>query len=95
MNVFDNDTTFEMRQTGMNSLRNDNGAVGRVLWRAVDDEAFRRRTFSNLGLALAEFGFILTDAEMAAVRDLWSSFDTKNERSAYQRIMAAARRYTR
>ncbi len=79
----------------MNSLRNDNGTVGRVLWRAVDDETFRRRTLSNLGLALAEFGFILTDAEMAAVRDLWGGFDTTNERTAYQRIIAAARRYTR
>ena len=49
----------------------------------------------NLGVALAEDGFILTDAEMAAMRESWETLDGLQERAAYERIMAMARLYRR
>ena len=67
--------------------------VGRVLWRAVEDTDFRRRTLGNLGTALAEEGFLLTDDEMRTVRGHWESLQGLSERRAYERIMAFARAY--
>ena len=70
-------------------------AVGRVLWRAAEDGEFRRRALANLGTALAEEGFILTDAEMAALRSCWEPLAGLAERAAYERIAALARGHRR
>jgi hypothetical protein len=50
---------------------------------------------SDLGGTLAEEGFILTDAEMAVLRDLWDALAGLSERNAFERICAAARGYQR
>ena len=70
-------------------------AIGRVLIRAVDSAEFRRRMLSGMGAALAEEGFILTDAEMSIMRDIAESLEGLNERSAHERVMALARTYRR
>ena len=69
--------------------------VGRVLWRAVEDAGFRRRALSNLGSALAEEGFILSDDEMTTLRGCWEPLPALSERAAYERLMAMARPYRR
>ncbi len=69
--------------------------VGRVLWRAVEDSDFRRRAIQNLGSALAEDGFILSDDEMRELRNCWEPIQALSERAAYERIMANARGYRR
>lgn len=71
------------------------GIIGRVLWRAAEDEDFRRRALNNLGTALAEDGFILDDAEMGLLRDQWERLRGLREREAYERITAMARAYRR
>ena len=70
-------------------------AVGRVLWRAAEDEDFRRRALRNLGTALAEDGFVLSDAEMALLREQWEMVRGLREREAFERIAALARSYRR
>ncbi len=66
-------------------------AVRRALWRAAQDPDFRRRSLANLGMALAEDGFILTDAEMADLRNWWELLRGLSERASYERISALAR----
>ena len=69
--------------------------VRRALWQAAEDVNFRRRSLSNLGMALAEEGFILTDAEMSALRTLWEPLCELSERAASERIAALARFHPR
>ena len=69
--------------------------IGRALWRAAEDADFRRRALRDFGAALAEEGFILTDAEMAAWREFWEPLRALSERRAYERILAMARAYRR
>jgi len=70
-------------------------AVGRILWRAVENAEFRRRAMQNLGTALAEEGFVISDDEMETLRTCWESVDSLGERAAYERISAMARGYRR
>ncbi len=72
-----------------------NSAVGRVLWKAVDDAAFRRRLLQDLGNSLAEEGFILSDDEMRTLRNCWESVSGLSERRALEQIAAFARGYAR
>jgi hypothetical protein len=69
--------------------------LGRILWRAADDDDFRRRALLNLGMALAEEGFILTDAEMREIRYWWDEIETLSPRASHERIQALARAYRR
>jgi hypothetical protein len=69
--------------------------VARVLWRAAGDEEFRSRTIENLGLALAQEGFILNDGEMALVRTWWEELQCLTARGAAERIQALARAHRR
>ena len=69
--------------------------MGRALWRAVEDTHFRQRTLHNLGAALAEEGFILTDSEMSLMREFWDSLAGLSERASFERIAARARAYRR
>ncbi len=69
--------------------------VRRALWRAANDPDFRRRTLLNLGMALAEDGFILTNEEMAVMRDWWEPLCGLSERAAYERLAALARSHPR
>lgn len=71
----------------------DRSTIGRVLWRAVEDEAFRQRTLDNLGMALAQEGFILNDAEMRQLNAWWAEILTMSKRGAAERIQALARAY--
>ena len=57
----------------------------------MEDADFRRRSLHNLGMALAEEGFILSDAEMAQVRGFWEPLSGASERAAYERLAALAR----
>lgn len=70
-------------------------AIGRALWKAAEDADFRRRCLGNLGTALAEEGFILTDAEMSTLRGYFESLVGLRERVAYERLAAMARGYRR
>jgi hypothetical protein len=70
-------------------------SIRRALWKAAEDVDFRRRSLSNLGLALAEEGIILTDAEMTTMRNLWEPLRGLSERAAYERITALARFHPR
>lgn len=45
----------------------------------------------NMGFALAEEGFILSDDQMAVMRDFWETLSGLNERAAYERIAAKER----
>lgn len=69
--------------------------IGKALWRAAEDAGFRSRTLHNLGAALAEEGFILSDEEMTTLRRYWEPLFGLPERAAYERIMALARMYGR
>lgn len=69
--------------------------VGRALWRAVEDAHFRKRFLRDMGGALAEEGFILTDAEMATFRRYTEALAGLGERAAYERITALARQHPR
>ena len=69
--------------------------IGKVLWKAARETEFRTRALRNLGSALAEEGFILSDAEMTKLRDFWESLTDLSERAAYERIMATARMWGR
>lgn len=66
-------------------------AVARVLHHAVEDTDFRRRTLANLGQALAEASFVLSDEEMATLRTFWEPLRGLSERAAYERLQALAR----
>ncbi len=70
-------------------------AVSRVFRHAARDPEFRRRALQNLGTALAEEGFILTDAEMRTLRGYWEPLQDLSERAAYERVMALARQHAR
>jgi hypothetical protein len=69
--------------------------IGRVFCRAANDGEFRRRALQNLGTALAEEGFILTDGEMRELRQHWESLQALTERIAYERVMALARQHAK
>ncbi len=69
-------------------------AVTRALWKASHDRDFRNRARQNLGYALAQDGFILSDAEMAYLRDWWESLHGLSDRGAQEQITAQARRTT-
>lgn len=69
--------------------------LGRVFRRAAHDTEFRRRALQNMGIALAEEGFVLTDAEMRELREHWEPLQSVSERAAYERIMALARQHAR
>ena len=69
--------------------------VGRVLWRAAEDPEFRRRMRQDLGITLAEEGFILADAEMSILREQFEPLQGLTDRAAYERIAALARAYRR
>jgi len=71
----------------------DRTVIGKVLWRAAEDEAFRMRTLENLGMALAQDGFILDDAEMRQITTWWDEIITLGMRAATERIQALARAY--
>ena len=73
----------------------EHGEIGRILWRAAEDEDFRRRALQNLGMALAEEGFIVSDAAMAQLRGSWEEIASLPTRTAYERIQALARGYRR
>lgn len=67
------------------------GVVRRALWRAAEDADFRRRSLANMGMALAEEGFILSDAEMSQMRGVWEALSGLSDRACYERISALAR----
>lgn len=67
------------------------GVVADILHRAAHDPAFRRQFVLAMGGALAEEGYILSDSEMAQMREIWASLDGLDERRAYERIMALDR----
>ncbi|HLJ20319.1 MAG TPA: hypothetical protein VKU84_08980 [Stellaceae bacterium] len=71
----------------------EGGTVGRVMARAALDEEFRARFLDNLGMALAQDGFLLTDGEMRQLRDWWDEIRTMGARDAAERIRALARSY--
>jgi hypothetical protein len=71
----------------------DRTVIGRVLWRAAEDEAFRVRSLENLGMALAQEGFILNDTEMHQMRTWWEEMPSLGKRAAAERIQALARGY--
>ena len=71
----------------------ERSTVGRFLWRASADEEFRNRTIENLGFALAQEGFLLTDTEMSQLRGWWDEIQNLNARAAAERIQALARAY--
>jgi len=69
----------------------ERSTIGRLLQHAAADEAFRNRAIENLGMALAQEGFLLTDAEMAQMRTWWSELEGMTPRGATDRIQALAR----
>ena len=69
----------------------ERSTIGRVLRRATEDEDFRKRSIENLGMALAQDGFILTDAEMRQVRAWWEEIQGMGARGGSERIQALAR----
>ena len=68
---------------------------GRVWARAVAEASFRRRLLMDMGAALAEEGFILSDAEMTILRRQYESLHGLNDRAAYERMVALAHGYRR
>jgi hypothetical protein len=70
-------------------------SVGRALWKAVDDAAFRRRLLMDPGNALAEEGFVLSDDEMRTMRGYWESVSGLSDRRAMEQLAAYARGYAR
>jgi hypothetical protein len=71
----------------------ERNAVGRILWRAAADEEFRSRAIENLGMALAQEGFLLSDGEMSLLRSWWDEIQLLSARAAMERIQALARAY--
>ena len=69
--------------------------IGRIFRAASLDPDFRRLALKDLGVALAQEGFILTDAEMHEMRGLWEPLIPLPERTSRERIAALARSYTR
>ena len=69
----------------------ERSAISRILGRAALDAEFRQRTLENLGMALAQEGFLLTDGEMAEMRTWWEELQGLSPRSAAERIEALAR----
>ena len=68
--------------------------ITRLLWRASVDREFRNRARQDLGFALAQEGFILSDDEMAYLREWWEGLHGLGDRAAQERITAQARRTT-
>ncbi len=73
----------------------ERSTVGRILLRAAADEDFRTRMIDNLGMALAQEGFILSDPEMAEIRGWWEEMHGMSARAVAERIQALARTYRR
>jgi hypothetical protein len=71
----------------------EGSTVGRILRRAAADEEFRSRAIENLGVALAQEGFLLTDQEMAQLRTWWEEIVALSPRGASERIAALARSF--
>ena len=71
----------------------ERSTVGRILRRASSDPEFRSRAIENLGMALAEEGFLLTDGEMSQMRTWWEELTGLSARSAAERIEALSRSY--
>lgn len=69
------------------------GTLGRVMRHAAADEEFRARAIDNLGMALAQDGFLLTDGEMRQLRDWWEEITSMGARDAAERIRALARSF--
>lgn len=69
--------------------------IGPIFWRAAEDDDFRRRALQNLGMALAEEGFIVSDAAMSQLRGCWEEIAPLPPRAAHERIQALARGYRR
>jgi GNAT superfamily N-acetyltransferase len=65
--------------------------VGWVLWLAVKDPIFRSAARRNLGIAVAERGFILSNSEMATLLDFWETLDQVSDRRAHELIEGHAR----
>ena len=71
----------------------ERSTVRMILWRAATDEDFRNRTIENLGMTLAQEGFLLTDSEMAQMRTWWEEIRGLSARGAAERIQALSRSY--
>ena len=71
----------------------ERSTLGRILWRAAADEEFRGRALDNLGITLAQEGFLLNDGEMTQLRTWWDELQTLSPRRAAERIQALARAY--
>ena len=71
--------------------RMERSTISRILRRAAADEEFRRRAIDNLGMALAQEGFLLTDGEMSHMRSMWEEIEALNVRGATERLQALAR----
>jgi hypothetical protein len=69
----------------------ERSTLGRAMRRAAIDEEFRARAIENLGMALAQDGFIMSDGEMAQMRDWWDEIRELGARDAAERIRAIAR----
>lgn len=69
--------------------------LGTILWRAAADEDFRSRTIDNLGIALAQEGFVVSDDEMNQLRSWWDEIERLSPRAAMERIQALARSFKR
>ena len=67
--------------------------LARILRRAAADPEFRNRAIDNLGMALAQEGFLLSDEEMAQMRTWWEQMEGLTARGAAERIEALARTY--
>ncbi len=65
--------------------------VGKILWKAGQDSDFRRRFLADMGNALAEEGFILSDEEMHTLREHSTAFLYLEDRFAQERILSIAR----
>ncbi len=71
-------------------------AVGRILWRAVEDPVFRARLLVEPGSAIPEEGFVTSDEEMSTLGgNVFESLHHLTERQALERINAMARGYQR
>jgi hypothetical protein len=65
--------------------------LGAIFKRLASDPVFRQQAMRNLGTALAEEGFVLTDEEMRAMREIWESLAGLDERAVRERLAALAR----
>jgi hypothetical protein len=65
--------------------------LGKLLRRLATDSLFREHASRNLGTALAEEGFVLTDEEMHFMREIWEGLAGLDERQVHERLAALAR----